>query len=92
LKDASQGERHDDFVVPQTPAALHEPQIPYQAVMTVAHSGETGIVSESHHRTMHWRAILSNLDASRISGHGAPWSNFSSMASSFETALRASSG
>jgi hypothetical protein len=67
-EDASEGERHDDFVVPQTPATFHEPQIPHQAVMTVAHSGETGIVSESHTRTMHWRAIQSNLDASRISG------------------------
>jgi hypothetical protein len=48
LEQATPGEVDQHFMVPQSLAALHQPEIPYQAVMAAAHPSQTAVLEASH--------------------------------------------
>ena len=66
LQRRSNAEGDQHFMVPQPLAALHEAEVPYQAVAAAAHAGEPTILPCQHCASMHYRAIPSILDTNRF--------------------------
>jgi hypothetical protein len=60
----AEGDQH--FMVSQSLAALHEAEVPYQAVASAAHAGEPAILPSQHPVSMHRPAIPSILDTNRF--------------------------
>ncbi|GIQ73030.1 hypothetical protein [Bradyrhizobium sp. RD5-C2] len=48
LEQAAPREVDDNFMVPQPLAALHQPEIPDQAVMAAAHPSQAAVLEASH--------------------------------------------
>lgn len=53
-------------MVPQPLPALHQTEVAYHAVVAAAHAREPRILEPTHGGSMHWLAIVSNLDVGRI--------------------------
>src|SRR4051812_37287760 len=60
----AEGDHH--FMVAQPLAALHEPEVPDQAVASAAHAREPAVFESEHGASMHCRAIPSILDTNRF--------------------------
>lgn len=60
----AEGNQH--LMVPQPLAALHEAEVPDQAVAAAAHAGEPAIFPSQHRLSMHCPAIPSILDTNRF--------------------------
>ncbi len=66
LQRRANAEGNQHFMVPQPLAALHEAEVPYQAVAAAAHAGEPAILPSQHLASMHCPAIPSILDTNRF--------------------------
>jgi hypothetical protein len=62
--DAAPRQFYNQFVVPEPPAALHQPEVSDQAVLSAAHSGESDIHKTPHRSSMHRGVSASILDKS----------------------------
>lgn len=73
LEQAAPREVDDHLMVPQSLAALHQPEIPYQAIVAAAHARQAAVLKASHERREctadRFRQILTAPNQKPPAGH-----------------------